>query len=175
MTTTPETPGTDLAVRVTQAMQQLTESEQRTSWQDHIRGGFLGDAQTLALIAEALESDARHREVDGDLPFGWSATLRAKRRSKPAREAARHLRAAAKAIGGTVAAIEATDPATIDKDRRKKAHDKALRKGAARGQAAALVTNQVAQTLNRLNPAETGDDQAAEQSKDTRDWWRKAQ
>ncbi|MGK3110601.1 hypothetical protein [Streptomyces sp. WAC05858] len=144
----------DIATRVTSGVQALRLDGTRESWQAQHLAGLLTDAQSYDALADALESDLKQREVDGDLP--WSAALRAKKRVKPLREAAKAMRKAAKAVNGTVAAYEKTDPQKVADDREKKALKKAQKKGQVR----AIAQNSTARTLERLAPAQNDSDQA---------------
>ncbi|MCX4971012.1 hypothetical protein OHA98_41090 [Streptomyces sp. NBC_00654] len=145
---------TDIATRVTSGVQALRLDGSRDSWQAQHSAGLLTDAQSYDALADALESDLKQRAVDGDLP--WSKALRAKQRAKPLREAARAMRKAAKAINGTVAAYERTDPQQVGETRERKALKKAQRKGQAR----AIAQNSAARTLERLAPAKNDGEEA---------------
>lgn len=144
----------DIATRVTSGVQALRLDGSRESWQDQHRSGMLTDAQSYDALADAIEKDLKGRPVDGDMP--WSAALRAKKRVKPLRDAAKAMRKAAKAINGTVAAYEKTDPLKVADDREKKALKKAQRKGQVR----AIAQNSATRTLERLAPAQNDGDPA---------------
>ncbi|MDA5284633.1 hypothetical protein [Streptomyces sp. Isolate_45] len=148
----------DIATRVTQGVQALAADHlRRDMWQAQHRAGLLTDAQTYEALADAIEADLKGRGVDGDLP--WSAGMRARKRVKPLRKAARAMREAAAAIGGTVTAYETTDPATIAQARQ----DKALRKAERKGAAAAALNTATARAVERLAPAQSDEEAGAPQ------------
>ena len=141
----------DIATRVTTGVQALALPGQREGWQAQHRGSLLNDAQTYDALADAIQADLKGRPVDGDLP--WSAALRARKRVKPLREAARAMPKAAKAINGTVAAYEETQPEVVARRR----EDKALKKAQRKQQLGAAAHNSAQATLRRLAPADSED------------------
>ncbi|ROP44199.1 hypothetical protein [Streptomyces sp. PanSC9] len=152
----------DIASRVTTGVQALALPGQREGWQAQHRGSLLNDAQTYDALADAIQADLKARRLDGDLPWGISAGARARKRVKPLRDAARAMRKAAKAINGTVAAYEETQPEVVAKRRQDKALEKARRKQ----QLHAAAHNSAQQTLRRIAPADSdSDDGAAGQTK----------
>ncbi|MEV5049360.1 hypothetical protein AB0N20_33420, partial [Streptomyces griseoincarnatus] len=107
-------------------------------------------------LADAIQADLKARRLDGDLPWGISAAARARKRVKPLRDAARAMRQAAKAINGTVAAYEETQPEVVLQRR----EEKALRKAQRKQQLGAVAHNSAQATLQRLAPADSDDGQA---------------
>ncbi|MEU5958792.1 hypothetical protein [Streptomyces sp. NPDC047525] len=149
---------TDIATRVTSGVQALRLDTTRETWQAQHGAGMLTDAQSYDSLADALEADLKQRSVDGDMP--WSAKLRAKRRVKPLRDAAKAMRQAAKAINGTVAAYEKTDPQTVAQEREEKTRNKDQKKALRKGQIQEVAQNSAARTLERLSPAQNENNQA---------------
>ncbi|MGA5207932.1 hypothetical protein [Streptomyces variegatus] len=143
----------DIATRVTQGVQELALPGQREGWQAQHRGSLLTDAQTYDALADAIQADLKARRLDGDLPWGISASARARKRVKPLRDAARAMRQAAKAINGTVAAYEETQPEVVLRRR----EDKALRKAQRKQQLGTAAHNSAQQTLRKLAPGEDDD------------------
>ncbi|MFB6961171.1 hypothetical protein ACFCYB_30235 [Streptomyces sp. NPDC056309] len=141
----------DIATRVTTGVQALALPGQREGWQAQHRGSLLNDAQTYDALADAIQADLKARPVDGDMP--WSAALRARKRVKPLRDAAKAMRKAAKVINGTVAAYEETQPEVVAKRR----EDKALKKAQRKQQLGAAAHNSAHTTLQRLSPADSED------------------
>ncbi|AXI91246.1 MULTISPECIES: hypothetical protein [Streptomyces] len=146
----------DIATRVTTGVQALALPGQREGWQAQHRGSLLTDAQTYDALADAIQADLKARRLDGDLPWGISAAARARKRVKPLRDAARAMRQAAKAINGTVAAYEETQPEVVLQRR----EEKALRKAQRKQQLGAVAHNSAQATLQRLAPADSDDGQA---------------
>ncbi|WP_055713781.1 hypothetical protein [Streptomyces torulosus] len=144
----------DIATRVASGVQALRLDGTREAWQAQHNAGLLNDAQSYDALADAIEADLKQRGVEGDMP--WSATLRAKKRVKPLRDAAKAMRKAAKAINGTAGAYEMTDPEKVAEDREKKALKKALKKGQVQG----IAHNSATRSLERLAPAQNEGDQA---------------
>jgi hypothetical protein len=142
----------DIATRVTQGVQALGVPGQREGWQSQHRESLLKDAEIYSVMADAEEADARARKVKGDKP--WSAALRARRRVKPLRKAAKSMRRAARDVSGTVAAFEETAPEKVLADRQAKE----LHKARKRGELQAAAQNLTAETLRRLAPADTDGD-----------------
>ncbi|MGW6979635.1 hypothetical protein ACWGE1_09325 [Streptomyces sp. NPDC054932] len=146
---------TDIATRVTQGVQALAADHlRREMWQAQHRAALLTDAQTYDALADAIEAELKGRDVDGDMP--WSAVIRARKRVKPLRKAARAMRNAASAIGGVVTAYETTIPEAVGKARQ----DKALRKAERKGATAAALNTATARAVERLAPAQSTDEQA---------------
>ncbi|UXY24983.1 hypothetical protein N8I84_41870 (plasmid) [Streptomyces cynarae] len=148
----------DIATRVTTGVQALALPGQREGWQAQHRGSLLNDAQAYDAIADALQADLKGRRVDGDLPWGLSASMRARKRVKPLRDAAKAMRKAAKAINATVAAYEETQPEVVVQRR----EDKALKKAQRKQQLQAAAHNSAQQTLQRLAPADADDGPAGQ-------------
>ncbi|MGW5609425.1 hypothetical protein ACWEWI_25640 [Streptomyces sp. NPDC003753] len=146
----------DIATRVSTGVQALALPGQREGWQAQHRGSLLNDAQAYDALADALQADLKARPVDGDKP--WSAALRARKRVKPLREAAKAMRKAAKSINATVAAYEETQPEVVLQRR----EDKALKKAQRKQQLHAAAHNSAQQTLQRLAPAATDDGPAGQ-------------
>ncbi|WP_432189853.1 hypothetical protein [Streptomyces sp. Tue6028] len=140
----------DIATRVTTGVQALALPGQREGWQAQHRGSLLNDAQTYDALADAVQADLKARRLDGDLPWGISAAQRARKRVKPLRDAARAMRKAARAINGTVAAYEETQPEVVLRAR----EDKALRKAQRKQQLHQVAANSTQSTLQRLAPAD---------------------
>ncbi|MEU3038118.1 hypothetical protein [Streptomyces griseoaurantiacus] len=150
----------DIATRVTTGVQALALPGQREGWQAQHRGSLLTDAQTYDALADAIQADLKARRLDGDLPWGLSAAARARKRVKPLREAARAMRQAAKAINGTVAAYEETQPEVVMRRREDKALRKAQRKAQRKQQLGAAAHNSAQATLQRLAPTDGEGEQA---------------
>ncbi|MET8102766.1 hypothetical protein ABZV29_41115 [Streptomyces sp. NPDC005236] len=138
----------DIASRVTTGVQALALPGQREGWQAQHRGSLLSDAQAYDALADAVQADLKGRRLDGDLPFGMSAASRARKRVKPLRDTARAMRKAAKAINGTVAAYEETQPEVVLRRR----EDKALKKAQRKQNVQVTAYNSANQTLQRLAP-----------------------
>ncbi|MDR3033461.1 MAG: hypothetical protein LBV78_10200 [Kitasatospora sp.] len=150
----------DIATRVASGVQALRLDTTRESWQTQHGSGLLTDAQSYDSLADALEADLSQRRVDGDMP--WSAKVRARQRVKPLRDAAKAMRKAAKAINGTVAAYEKTDPQKVAELRSDKELKKEQKKALRRGQVQAAAQNSAARTLERLAPAQGENGKAGE-------------
>jgi hypothetical protein len=116
----------DIATRVTMRVQTLALPGQREGWQAQHRGSLLTDAQTYDALADALQADLKKRPVDGDMP--GSAALRARKRVKPLRDAAKSMCKAAKAINVTVASYEEIQAEVVTQRREDKALKAAQRK-----------------------------------------------
>lgn len=143
----------DIATSVTTGVQALALPGQREGWQAQHRGSLLTDAQTYDALADAVQADLKARRLHGDLPWGISAAHRARKRVKPLRDAANAMRKAARAINGTVAAYEETQPEAVLKAR----EDKALRKARRKQTVQQVAANSSQATLNRLAPADSED------------------